>query len=45
MNGLKVLAKLPIDSTIAQACDHGQVEEVDLEAINRVAEDIEEFCK
>lgn len=44
-NGLQVLAKLPIDSSIAQACDYGQVEEVELEPINKVAEHIEEFCK
>lgn len=44
-NNLQVLAKLPIDSAIAKACDNGQVEEVDLEPINKVAERIEAFCK
>ena len=44
-NNLQVLAKLPIDPTIARACDNGQVEEVELGAINEVAERIEAFCK
>lgn len=44
-NNLQVLAKLPIDPTIAKACDNGQVEEVELGAINEVAERIEAFCK
>ena len=42
---LQVLAKLPIDSNIAKACDNGQVEEVELEVINEMAECIEAFCK
>lgn len=44
-NNLQVLAKLPIDPAIAKACDNGQVEEVELGAINEVAEKIEAFCK
>lgn len=43
-NNLQVLAKLPIDPAIAKACDNGQVEEVELGAINEVAERIEVFC-
>lgn len=42
---LQVLAKLPINPAIAKACDSGQVEEVELEEINEVAERIEAFCK
>ena len=44
-NNLQVLAKLPIDPAIAKACDNGEVEEVELGAINEVAEKIEAFCK
>ena len=44
-NNLQVLAKLPIDPVIAKACDNGEVEEVELGAINEVAEKIEAFCK
>ncbi len=40
-----MLAKLPINPAIAKACDSGQVEEVELEEINEVAERIEAFCK
>lgn len=42
--GLQVLAKLPIDPSIAKACDNGQVEEVNLEAINEIAAKVEAFC-
>ena len=42
---LEVLGKLPIDPSIAKACDNGQVEEVELEAINEVAARVEAFCK
>lgn len=42
---LKVLGKLPIDPSIAKACDNGQVEAVELEAINEVAQQVELFCK
>ena len=42
---LKVLGKLPIDPAIAKACDNGQVEEVELEAINEIAGQVEAFCK
>ena len=42
---LKVLGKLPIDPSIAKACDNGQVEEVELEAINEIAGQVEAFCK
>ena len=42
---LKVLGKLPIDPAIAKACDNGQVEEVELEAINEMAAKVEAFCK
>lgn len=44
-NNLKVLAKLPIDPKLAKACDNGQVEEIELEEINEVANQIETFCK
>lgn len=44
-HNLEVLAKLPIDPAIAKACDNGRVEEVELEAINEVANKIELFCK
>lgn len=44
-NNLKVLAKLPIDPKLARACDNGQVEEIELEEINEVANQIETFCK
>ena len=45
VNNLQVLAKLPINPAIANACDNGRVEEIELEAINEVAEYIKEFCK
>ena len=45
VNNLQVLAKLPIDPSIAQACDNGQVEEIELESIKKVAQFIEAFCK
>ena len=44
-NNLKVLAKLPIDPKLAKACDNGQVEEIELEEINEVANQIATFCK
>ena len=44
-NNLKVLAKLPFNPKLAKACDNGQVEEIELEEINEVANQIETFCK
>ena len=41
---LNILAKLPIDSKVAKACDSGEVEEVELEGINELAHKVEEFC-
>lgn len=43
-NGLRVLAKLPIDPKIANACDNGRVEEIESEEIMEVASQIERFC-
>ena len=42
---LQVLAKLPIDPSLARACDNGQVEEIELKEINQVANQVEKFCK
>ena len=44
-HNLQVLAKLPINPAIAKACDNGQVEEVELEAVNDMATKVETFCK
>ncbi len=44
-HGLNVLSKLPINPAIAKACDSGQVEEVELEEMNEIANKVEEFCK
>lgn len=44
-HGLNVLGKLPINPAIAKACDSGQVEEVELEEMNEIANKVEEFCK
>lgn len=43
--GLEVLAKLPIDPTIAASCDLGKAEEINLPAINDCASAVEEKLK
>ena len=39
--GLPVLARLPIDPAVAQACDNGQMETVNTEALSAAVEAIE----
>lgn len=43
--GLEVLAKLPIDPAIAEACDLGKAEDISLPAINECASAVEEKLK
>lgn len=44
-NGVKILAKLPIDPTIASAIDRGKVETISNEGIEQVATEIENFAQ
>lgn len=44
-NNLSVIAKLPIDPSIASKCDKGQVEEIELQQIDEMAKAVEQFCK
>ncbi len=43
--GLKVLAKLPIDSELAKQVDAGLIELFESEAADPIADAVEEFCK
>ena len=43
--GLKVLAKLPIDTELAKQVDGGLIELFESEAADPIADAVEEFCK
>ena len=44
-NDLKVLAKLPINPTIASLVDKGQIEDFDGEYMDTAVQTVEELCK
>ena len=44
-NDLKVLAKLPINPTIASLVDKGQIEDFDGEYMDTAVNTVEELCK